>query len=1174
MRLLAEPLEQRQLLATVPTGFTDTAYTSPIDSGTAMAFAPDGRLFVLSQTGTVYITQPSGATSPALTIPVNSFSERGLLGVAIDPAFESNNYIYLYYTELPAGQDAASYSGGTRNRVSRFTVTGNTISPASEQLIMQLDPLIAAGNHNAGAMNFGPDGKLYIAVGDNTDGRNAQRLDNRLGKILRINADGSIPADNPTSFAGVTGTTTGANRAIWALGFRNPYSFTIAPDGRLFANEVGFNSFEEVNLVSAGKNYGWPTTEGGFDAALYPDFTNPLYYYGHGGGTQLGFAITGGVYYPSSAATGAFPAAYQGKYFFCDYGGGWINMIDPATPPSTPSSAANFATGIAGVVGLSLGPDNAIYYIQRDGAPGVRRIAPTEQVAPVISRDIEDVSVSIGENATFSVEASGPGPFTYQWQRNGVDIPGATSATLTFDAVTQSLDQSAIRVSITNAFGTALSSWATLRVTNNRPPVPTIAQPTGTSPFSAGDVIAYSGSATDPEDGALASSKLTWTIVFHHDTHTHPFLGPIDGVGSGTFTIPTVGEPAANVWYRVILTATDSAGRSASTYRDVLPKTSNFTLNTTGIPAGATLNLDAQPRPSGTVTLGVVGMERSIDAPETQVIDGLTYRFVSWSDGGARNHTIVTPAANAVFTATYALATSSTNLVSGKVADSSAAGVAGVRVYLDPNWNSRFDTGELSTTTDATGSYSLQYSDTGVMHLLPDLPAYAPQDGYWYSIAAVGDERTLNFTVPTQAPPANRVSGRVTFTTSGAPLPSTRVYLDANWNSKFDAGESSVSTNSTGDYVLNFDGTGTVHVMADASTSGTPAAAVTPADGYWYSIVAPGDQRTFNFTATAAAAVNRASGKTTYVGGAAASGVRVYLDANWNSRFDTGELSVLSNATGDYALEFPGTGTMHVMTDAANPTPADGFWYSVSTPGDQRTLNFTLPAPTPPAVQNRASGTITNSSGAAVSGAQVFLDSNWNSRYDAGESTTTSAANGSYSLDFAGTGTMHVMAVGAAVTPGDGYWYSVATVGDQRTLNFTISTVAPLNRASGRVTNASGAGAASIRVYLDVNWNSRFDAGDLVTTTSSTGDYALQFSGTGTMHVLVDGAITTPADGYWYSVASQGDQRTLNFAIAAAAATAPAPARAPSRPIARATQLVVAIREEPDQASAQRVLLE
>src|SRR5215211_3203824 len=235
--------------ATLPAGFTETAI-SGLSTPTAMEIAPDGRIFVCQQGGSLRVIK-NGAllATPFLTLNVDSNGERGLLGIAFDPNFATNNFLYLYYTVATTPR---------HNRVSRFTANGDVVVAGSETVILELDNLTSATNHNGGAIHFGPDGKLYVAVGENANGSNAQTLANLLGKILRINADGSIPTDNP-----FFGTATGVNRAIWAMGLRNPFTFAFQQTtGRMFINDVGQNTWEEINDGIAGANYGWPSTEG------------------------------------------------------------------------------------------------------------------------------------------------------------------------------------------------------------------------------------------------------------------------------------------------------------------------------------------------------------------------------------------------------------------------------------------------------------------------------------------------------------------------------------------------------------------------------------------------------------------------------------------------------------------------------------------------------------------------------------------------------------------------------------------------------------------------------------------------------------------------------------------------------------------------------------------------
>jgi glucose/arabinose dehydrogenase len=356
--------------ATLPAGFTESQWGSAMPgAATAMAFAPDGRLFVCLQSGQVRVINKDGVllANPFVRLSVDSNGERGLLGVAFDPNFASNRYVYLYYT-VPGSP--------AHNRISRFTANGNVAAANSEFVLVDLDNLSGLTNHNGGAIHFGPDGKLYAGVGENANGANAQSLSNRLGKILRVNSNGTIPPDNPRSFPGIAGSTFGANRAIWAVGLRNPFTFAFQPGtARLFINDVGASIWEEINNGVAGSNYGWPAAEGPASPPN-PNFRDPIFYYGHGSGSTTGCAIVGAAFYNPSVLQ--FPRSFVGKYFFADLCSGWIRVLDPST-----NAARNFASEISGPVDLHVGPDGALYYLTRGGR--VFRIQATPSQAMNIS---------------------------------------------------------------------------------------------------------------------------------------------------------------------------------------------------------------------------------------------------------------------------------------------------------------------------------------------------------------------------------------------------------------------------------------------------------------------------------------------------------------------------------------------------------------------------------------------------------------------------------------------------------------------------------------------------------------------------------------------------------------------------------------------------------------------
>ena len=311
-----------------------------------------------------------------MTISVDPAGERGLLGIAFDPMFALNNFVYVYYT-VP--------STPRHNRVSRFTANGDVAAPDSETVILELDNLTSATNHNGGAIHFGPDGKLYVAVGENATPQNAQTLPNRLGKVLRINSDGSIPN-------GQSVLQPGHRRESIDLGVRPPQSFYVRVSTRherMFINDVGQNTWEEINDGIAGSNYGWPATEG---VTSNPAFRSPLFAYAHGGGPTTGCAIAGGAFY--NPLNVQFPANFFGKYFFADLCSGWIRTFDPAT-----GTAAGFASGIVQPVDLKVGADGSLYYLAINFGSGfVSRVqfnGPTTPAPVIVTEQNTDSAIAL-----------------------------------------------------------------------------------------------------------------------------------------------------------------------------------------------------------------------------------------------------------------------------------------------------------------------------------------------------------------------------------------------------------------------------------------------------------------------------------------------------------------------------------------------------------------------------------------------------------------------------------------------------------------------------------------------------------------------------------------------------------------------------------------------------------
>jgi glucose/arabinose dehydrogenase len=353
--MLILPIGPVQGATALPQGFTQSRVVSGLTDPTDMEFAPDGRLFVAEQAGRLRIARADGTLATFLDISakVDSNGERGLQALTFDPGFATNRYLYLHYTRK------ATSSTPPHNRVVRVAANGDRVVAGSEQLILRLGNQ-SATNHMGGAIDFGKDGKLYVATGDNAKGAVAQKLTNLFGKMLRITKNGTIPTDNP-----FYSRASGNNRAIWARGLRNPFKFAVQPaTGTIFINDVGEKAWEEINQLKKGANYGWPVHEG---VANDPPYVDPIFASGHGGDpATTGCSITGGTFY--NPTTTLFPPEYEGDYFFAEFCGGWIRSLDPAT-----GKASGFATGLVRPVDLEVSKTGELYYLARGstGSPAV-----------------------------------------------------------------------------------------------------------------------------------------------------------------------------------------------------------------------------------------------------------------------------------------------------------------------------------------------------------------------------------------------------------------------------------------------------------------------------------------------------------------------------------------------------------------------------------------------------------------------------------------------------------------------------------------------------------------------------------------------------------------------------------------------------------------------------------
>jgi glucose/arabinose dehydrogenase len=654
-------------------GYSLTLVQSGFNKPHAIRYSPDGRLFLLEQDGRVKIVRPAGVTTALTLNPANiiePFGSAGLLSIAFPPDFNpaGTSYVYLQYTHEP---DAAH--DYPHNVVSRFTITGDVINPASEEILIHLDSLIGGDGtfktmHYGGDMEFGSDGKLYVSTGDLLIGANARSLNNRYGKILRYNPDGSIPTDNP-----YYATANGPQRAIYSIGLRNPFKLALdRKNGSMMIGDVGSSNWEEANRLPAGAgglDFGWSATEG---YTTDPRFVSPVLAYPHdsslaGPGQPFGCAVMGGDIYRPKQKT--FPNRYIGDFFLADHCQGWMRTVDPVTGQVGPV----LVRGLEQPVDMAVAPNGSVMIIQRqlNGAFNGSLMRLTydgaTSAAPSISAQPQSKTVGLGQTPTFAVFATGTGTLHYQWRRNGTPIPGATSSTYTTPPAALSDDGDTYSVVVSSTFGSVTSSDAVLTVLDDVPPDPTIVTPGEGSFFRGGQTLHIEGSATDDEDGTLPASAFSWDIELHHNTHSHPELGPVDDVKSFDFPVPRDTETDPDIFWRIHLRVTDSEGIVTEVTRDVQPTLTTLQLRT--LPAGRSLVLDGAPVSTPRDLSAVVGVNRSLMAPATTVAN-TPMVLDSWSTGEtASSITFSAPKKPTTFRAFYRVDGGDVGTGSGLTAD-------------------------------------------------------------------------------------------------------------------------------------------------------------------------------------------------------------------------------------------------------------------------------------------------------------------------------------------------------------------------------------------------------------------------------------------------------------------------------------------------------------------------
>ncbi|RKQ92253.1 glucose/arabinose dehydrogenase [Solirubrobacter pauli] len=609
-----------------------------------MDVLPDRRVLHTARDGRLFITTPNSVTSVAAQLNVYSHDEDGLQGVAVDPNFTQNKWVYLFYaprlstplTDSPTdGDDAAFAAYKGYNLVSRFKLGDNgKLDLASEQEILRIPTDRGQCCHVGGDMDFDAQGNLYIVTGDDTnpfssdgyaplddranknpafDARRTSGNTNDLrGKVLRIkvqdNGTYTIPAGNM-----FTPGTMGTKPEIYAMGFRNPFRFSVdkktgyiylgeyGPDAGAANANRGPGGLVEFNLIKQPGNYGWPYCIGKNQAYNDYDFatqSGPKFncaalknesrhntglvdipaavpaWIDYDGGSIPEFGSgsespMGGPTYQFDAAnpsTTKFPAYFDGKNFAYEYGRAWIKTFTGGTDGTFPAVETWFqGFPIKKPIDMTFGPDGALYvldygtggFFQGDENSAVYRIDYVQGArSPIVKATADKTSGPAPLTVKFSAEGSldpDGTPLTYAWDFDGNGTVDSTAISPTYTYTTAG--KRTATLTIKDATGQEAFSSFNITAGNTAPTVKINLPPQGAF-FDYGDKIKYTVTVTDPEDGTIDCAKVSVNTALGHNDHSH---GDQSMTGcSGEFTIPGAWEDKTqHIWYIVSASYTD-----------------------------------------------------------------------------------------------------------------------------------------------------------------------------------------------------------------------------------------------------------------------------------------------------------------------------------------------------------------------------------------------------------------------------------------------------------------------------------------------------------------------------------------------------------------------------------------------------------------------------------------
>ena len=713
----------RLMAAGPPPGFEESTVLDGLTLPTAVRFAPDGRIFVAEKSGRIKVFDGFGDPAPEvyadLSRQVHDYWDRGMLGLALDPQFETRPYVYVLYTynKDPNSSEMPRWPDSCPERIEDGCTVMNRLSRLHggvEEVLIE-DWCQQHPSHAIGSLAFGDDGALYVSGGDGAsfniadwgqegippnpcndppgrfqspptaEGGALRSQDIRTpgdptglnGTVLRLDPDTALPMpDNP-------GTGSVNERRIVAYGLRNPFRIALRPGtDEVWVGDVGWRAWEEINRIpdptQSVRNFGWPCYEGdgrqgAYDAldvnlceSLYAAGpaaqTAPHFSYAHhalitpGEACGTGSSSTSGLAFTPQASS--FPERYDGALFFGDYSRRciWVMLDADDDGVPDPSQVELFADDAA-PADLQFGPNGDLYYVDIGGG-AIRRIrSTTGNPAPVARATATPASGAVPLTVQFDASASSdPGGGALEFAWD-LDGDGQfdDSASATPSRTYATPGRVTARVRVRDADG--LADTRNLPIVAGTPPVPSLSVSPAT-PWRVGDTIGFTGSATDSKGDPVPASGLTVRVNLRHcDRITGScHTHPIESIAGGQGSFRAPDHEFPS-YLELELTARDADGLSATATRRLDPRTACLTLASE--PPGALLSLGPETTQAPFARDVIVGSLNGIGTEDSQQIGADPFAFAAWSDGGARSHTTQVGAdttLTASFDPTYRLA--------------------------------------------------------------------------------------------------------------------------------------------------------------------------------------------------------------------------------------------------------------------------------------------------------------------------------------------------------------------------------------------------------------------------------------------------------------------------------------------------------------------------------------